>query len=74
MSKFTESLSEVEINFGPSPHQDFSFKVDGKELKGVRNVEIVSGVSVGVPIIQVELYAKRIKGKVKGKVEVKQVK
>lgn len=67
MNGFRKKLSSIEINLAPTPNKDFLLAIDGKKLHGVRNVQINSGVDVGIPIVKIEFYAKEITGKVKGK-------
>ena len=43
--------------------------IDGKELKGIRNVKIEYGLDKPLPIITLEFLAKKVKGKIKGMIK-----
>ena len=68
MSKFEETLPEVEINFPSQASPDFYFKINGKKLNGTMGVTIKSPLASNspYPTIEVSFYAKNVKGKIKG--------
>lgn len=62
--KYEDKLSTIEINQEGHPDIKNMVKVDGKRIKGVRNVKIEYGVSHGFPVVTLEFYA-IVKGIVK---------
>ena len=68
MSKFTDTLPEVEINFPKEPSSDFFFKINGRKVEGTCGITIKSPLDSGTPYptVTVTFYAKNVKGKIQG--------
>ena len=74
MAKFQDKLNDVEVKLGQVPNPDGYLKIDGKEIKGIRAVQILSGLLTGrendhVPVVKIEFYAKSVKGIINGNVQ-----
>lgn len=74
MSKFENSLPEVEINFLPQSRpvnlkeSEFFLKINGVKLNGMMGVTIRSPLEshARYPTVEVSFYAKNVKGKIWG--------
>ena len=59
-------LHEIELNFPPRVTQSgFVFKVDGKEICGITNVEIFYGIRDGYPRVRLDMVVKNVRGWIK---------
>ena len=64
-------LNEVEINLCPTPSHEFLLKINGYDIKYVTSVTIKSDVKeYSVPVVQIEILASKITGKIKGKTKI----
>lgn len=61
---FKDTLNKIEINQEGWKDPKNTLSIDGKDIKGVRNVKIEYGIDFGIPVVTIEFYAK-VKGKLK---------
>ena len=61
---FKDTLDNIEINREGGHDIKNTLTINGKKLKGVRNVKIEYGIDFAIPIVTIEFYAK-VKGKLK---------
>ena len=61
---FQDTLNNIEINREGGHDPKNTISIDGKNIKGVRNVKIEYGVDFAIPVVTIEFYAK-VKGKLK---------
>ena len=69
MGKHSDLFPVIEIQEKPRSYDDCKeniFNIDGKKVRGLRNVKIEFGIDFGYPIVTVEFYAKEIRGAVAG--------
>ena len=67
----TDKWAVVEINRERLHDPKNIVKIDGKEMKGIRNVSIEYGLDEPLPIVTLEFLAKKVTGKIKGIVKEK---
>lgn len=65
----TDKFSVVEIHREKYIDPKNKVIIDGKELRGIRNVKIEYGLNEPMPVITIEFLAKKITGRIEGKVE-----
>ena len=65
---FKDTLPEVEINFPSGPSDEFFVKVNGHKIMGTMGVIIKSPLAANMPYptVEIHLYAKNVKGRIKG--------
>lgn len=65
----TDKFSVIEIHRERYIDPKNKLKIDGKELKGIRNVKIEYGLNEPMPVITIEFLAKKVTGQISGKVK-----
>lgn len=64
----TDKFSVVEIHREKYIDPKNKLRIDGKELRGIQNVKIEYGLDKPMPVVTIEFLAKKVTGKIKGKV------
>lgn len=64
---YTDKCPIIEFHRKKFPgHPENVIKIDGKEIKGIRNIKIEYGLDEPMPVVTLEFLATEIKGEVEG--------